>query len=53
MKIRKARITEAEVYYSFINDAREYHAKLGFTQWHWKDVTYIMREAYFLRILFF
>lgn len=34
MKIRKARRTEAEVCYSFINDAREYHAKLGFIQWH-------------------
>ena len=34
MKIRKARISEADACYSFINDAREYHARLGFTQWH-------------------
>ena len=34
MKIRKARRAEAEICYSFINDAREYHAQLGFVQWH-------------------
>ncbi|MGM9530074.1 MAG: GNAT family N-acetyltransferase [Phascolarctobacterium sp.] len=34
MDIRKARPSEAEICYSFINDARAYHAKLGFVQWH-------------------
>ena len=34
MDIRKARPCEAEICYSFINDARAYHAKLGFVQWH-------------------
>lgn len=34
MNIRKAKSVEAEMCYGFINDAREYHAKLGFVQWH-------------------
>lgn len=34
MKLRKAELAEAEICYSFINDARKYHARLGFTQWH-------------------